>query len=236
MARTTSTTTTPAGGTGSSTGNNLNFDKDALKGLGVALLLVIVGTVIGVCIDQAFFAEPLRNEKKELQKQLASCQSGRQEVKDSYDVCAEDLAEVKKQLTAKENECQMWQDSIAYLDSLLLRKDTLLHQKDSLLLQKDSLLQDCRKGKQNNKRKKIKQKKIVKQGAVEDKKITENVTKNVTENVIKNITENVTKNVTENVVRNTTETVNSNVGSRSQNCDTVCTTTMYIIRRRSYER
>ena len=143
---------------------------------------------------------------------------------------------MKEQLSDWRNACLRWQDSALYLDSLLLQKDSLLHQKDSLLLQKDSLLQDCRKGKQNNKRKKIKQIKIVKQGAVEDKKITENVTKNVTENVTKNITENVTKNVTENVVRNTTETVGSNVGSHSQNCDTVCTTTMYIIRRRSYER
>ena len=118
-----------------------------------------------------------------MQKQLASCQSGRQNVKDSYDVCASDLAKVKKQLADTEDECQMWQDSIAFVDSLLLQKDSLLHQKDSLLLQKDRLLQDCRKGKQNNKRKKIKQKKIVKQGAVEDKKITENVTNNVTEYV-----------------------------------------------------
>ena len=213
MARTTSTTTTPAGGTGSSTGNKLNFDKDKLYGLLIVLGFFIAGAGAGVCIDQAFFAEPLRKEKRELQKQLESCQAGRQDVKDSYDVCACDLAYVKKLLADTEDRRQMWRDSTLYLESLLL-------QKDSLLLQKDSLLQDCRKGKQNNKRKKIKQKKIVKQGAVEDKKITENVTKNVTENV----------------VRNTTETVDSNVGSRSQNCDTVCTTTMYIIRRRSYER
>ena len=220
MAKTTSTTTTPAGGTGSSTGNKLNFDKDLLFFILTQLGILVVGAAIGFVIDQMIYAEPLRKEKRELQKQLESCQAERQEVKDSYDVCASDLASWKVVLENAEDMRQMWRDSALYLDSLLLQKDSLLHQKDSLLLQKDSLLQDCRKGKQNNKRKKIKQKKIVKQGVVEDKKITENVTKNVTENVVRNIT----------------ETVNSNVGSHSPNCDTVCTTTMYIIRRRSYQR
>ena len=52
MARTTSTTTTPAGGTGPSTGNKLD------KRFWIYVLAFVLGTVSGAVIDQAFFAEP----------------------------------------------------------------------------------------------------------------------------------------------------------------------------------